>query len=169
VIFDLDPDESLPFARVAAAARRRRAGLTERGLESYVKTTGGKDLHVWVPLEPGHGADRVPPGGGGAAGPRRAGSVANTRAVRQSTRIVAAALAPLIAPQHVRSPPPGERFVAPTPSSVQTTPPRGPPRAVAPTPPRPPRGRAPSSRPPHRARGYAIPVSGRVEDWRGAP
>ena len=52
VILDLDPDESLPFSRVAAAARRVRALLTEAGLESFVKTTGGKGLHVCVPLEP---------------------------------------------------------------------------------------------------------------------
>ncbi|HEY7513066.1 MAG TPA: DNA ligase D, partial [Vicinamibacteria bacterium] len=52
VIFDLDPDEALPFSRVAAGARRVRALLSERGLESFVKTTGGKGLHVCVPLEP---------------------------------------------------------------------------------------------------------------------
>ena len=38
VIFDLDPDEALPFSRVATAARRVRALLTELGLESFVKT-----------------------------------------------------------------------------------------------------------------------------------
>jgi bifunctional non-homologous end joining protein LigD len=59
VIFDLDPDESLPFSRVVAAARRVRALLTERGLESFVKTTGGKGLHVCVPLEPVHGWDEL--------------------------------------------------------------------------------------------------------------
>jgi hypothetical protein len=42
VIFDLDPDEALPFSRVAAGARRVRALLQEGGLESFVKTTGGK-------------------------------------------------------------------------------------------------------------------------------
>ena len=55
VIFDLDPDEALPFSRVAAAARRVRALLSEKGLESFVKTTGGKGLHVCVPLVPEHG------------------------------------------------------------------------------------------------------------------
>jgi bifunctional non-homologous end joining protein LigD len=52
VIFDLDPDEALPFSRVAAAARRVRALLDDLGLESFVKTTGGKGLHVCVPLSP---------------------------------------------------------------------------------------------------------------------
>jgi len=52
VIFDLDPDEALPYSRVAAAARRVRALLGELGLESFVKTTGGKGLHVCVPLRP---------------------------------------------------------------------------------------------------------------------
>jgi bifunctional non-homologous end joining protein LigD len=59
VIFDLDPDEALPFSRVAAAARHVRALLTERGLESFVKTTGGKGLHVCVPLELRHGWEEL--------------------------------------------------------------------------------------------------------------
>lgn len=57
IIFDLDPDEALPFSRVPAAARRVRALLAELGLESFVKTTGGKGLHVCVPLEPNLGWD----------------------------------------------------------------------------------------------------------------
>jgi bifunctional non-homologous end joining protein LigD len=59
VIFDLDPDESLPFSRVTAAARRVRALLSERGLESFVKTTGGKGLHVCVPLVPERGWEEL--------------------------------------------------------------------------------------------------------------
>jgi bifunctional non-homologous end joining protein LigD len=59
VVFDLDPDESLPFSRVAAAARRVRAFLAERGLESFVKTTGGKGLHVCVPLVPERGWEEL--------------------------------------------------------------------------------------------------------------
>jgi bifunctional non-homologous end joining protein LigD len=55
VIFDLDPDEALPFSKVAAAARQVRARLSEWGLESFVKTTGGKGLHVCVPLAPESG------------------------------------------------------------------------------------------------------------------
>jgi bifunctional non-homologous end joining protein LigD len=59
VIFDLDPDEALPFSRVATAARRVRALLTELGLESFVKTTGGKGMHVCVPLEPEDGWEEL--------------------------------------------------------------------------------------------------------------
>jgi bifunctional non-homologous end joining protein LigD len=59
VILDLDPDEALPFSRVAAAARRVRALLSEKGLESFVKTTGGKGLHVCVPLLPERGWEEL--------------------------------------------------------------------------------------------------------------
>jgi bifunctional non-homologous end joining protein LigD len=55
VVFDLDPDEDLAFSQVAAAARRVRALLAGAGLESFVKTTGGKGLHVCVPLVPERG------------------------------------------------------------------------------------------------------------------
>jgi bifunctional non-homologous end joining protein LigD len=59
VIFDLDPDESLPFSRVTSAARRVRALLSEHSLESFVKTTGGKGLHVCVPLVPERGWEEL--------------------------------------------------------------------------------------------------------------
>ncbi len=59
VIFDLDPDVALPFSRVAAGARRVRAFLADLGLESFVKTTGGKGLHVCVPLTPERGWEEL--------------------------------------------------------------------------------------------------------------
>jgi bifunctional non-homologous end joining protein LigD len=59
VIFDLDPDLALPFSRVAAGARRVRAVLADLGLESFVKTTGGKGLHVCVPLAPERSWDEL--------------------------------------------------------------------------------------------------------------
>ena len=59
VIFDLDPDEALPFSRVTSAARRVRALLSQLGLESFVKTTGGKGLHVCVPLLPERGWEEL--------------------------------------------------------------------------------------------------------------
>lgn len=52
ITFDLDPDEGLPWPRVCEAATVVRAALSGIGLESFVKTTGGKGLHVVVPLSP---------------------------------------------------------------------------------------------------------------------
>jgi bifunctional non-homologous end joining protein LigD len=52
LIFDLDPDESLPWSTVAATAAEVRARLKKLGLTSFLKTTGGKGLHVVIPIEP---------------------------------------------------------------------------------------------------------------------
>jgi bifunctional non-homologous end joining protein LigD len=53
VVFDLDPDPSVPWTRVADAARLLRARLEDLGFASFLKTTGGKGLHIVVPLRPG--------------------------------------------------------------------------------------------------------------------
>ena len=51
MIFDLDPDEGLDFARVKQGAVMLRDRLADIGLESVPMVTGGKGVHVIVPLE----------------------------------------------------------------------------------------------------------------------
>ena len=55
--FDLDPSDG--FASAARAAVLLRGLLEDRGLESFVKTSGGSGLHVFVPLRRGADQDRV--------------------------------------------------------------------------------------------------------------
>jgi len=57
LVFDLDPAEDVPWPAVIAAARLLRARLEDRGLASFVKTTGGKGLHLVVPITRGPGWD----------------------------------------------------------------------------------------------------------------
>lgn len=47
---DLDPDETLPFAAVTEAALRVGEMVREADLTPFVMTTGGKGLHVVIPL-----------------------------------------------------------------------------------------------------------------------
>jgi bifunctional non-homologous end joining protein LigD len=59
LIFDLDPAENLPWKKVVAAAKEMQAFLKELKLRSFVKTTGGKGLHVVVPIKPNYHWDEV--------------------------------------------------------------------------------------------------------------
>jgi bifunctional non-homologous end joining protein LigD len=52
IIFDLDPSETLGFDAVVAAALEVRDRLAALKMASFVKTTGGKGLHVVAPIEP---------------------------------------------------------------------------------------------------------------------
>lgn len=52
IVMDLDPDVALPFSKVIDAALEMRDALASIGLESFVKLTGGKGLHVVAPLVP---------------------------------------------------------------------------------------------------------------------
>ena len=59
ITFDFDPDVGLPWEQVSAAAIEMREALLGIGLQSFVKTTGGKGLHVVVPLMPKLGWDAI--------------------------------------------------------------------------------------------------------------
>lgn len=59
IVFDFDPDEKVTFVKVKAAAIEIRDLLENLGLKSYVKTTGGKGLHIHVPILPEHDYDQV--------------------------------------------------------------------------------------------------------------
>ena len=56
---DLDPDPDLSWRQLREATQIVRALLDELKLESFLKTTGGKGLHVVVPVEPKLGWDEV--------------------------------------------------------------------------------------------------------------
>lgn len=80
IVLDLDPDPAVSGADLVAATRLVRDALAAAGLESFVKTTGGKGYHVVVPLVPGAGWEEC------AGFARR---LAETLAAREPARFVA--------------------------------------------------------------------------------
>jgi bifunctional non-homologous end joining protein LigD len=52
LIFDIDPDDKVPWRNIAEAARQLKTVLEQLGLACFLKTTGGKGLHVMVPIKP---------------------------------------------------------------------------------------------------------------------
>lgn len=59
IIFDLDPDPGVAWERIVEASLLVRNRLEDLGLTSFVKTTGGKGVHVVAPVKPELGWDEV--------------------------------------------------------------------------------------------------------------
>jgi len=57
LVIDLDPDEGLDFKDVRRAAKDIHDQLEDLGLVSFAMLSGGKGIHVVVPLSPGHSWD----------------------------------------------------------------------------------------------------------------
>ena len=55
IVFDLDPGTGVAWPAIREAAQLLRGFLAELGLSAFLKTSGGKGLHVMVPLTPYHG------------------------------------------------------------------------------------------------------------------
>ena len=54
IVMDLDPDESLPWARVCDGAELLRERLESLGMRPFLRTTGGKGVHLVTALQEGH-------------------------------------------------------------------------------------------------------------------
>jgi bifunctional non-homologous end joining protein LigD len=52
IIVDLDPDARIPWKTLTESAAEVRQQLKQLGLQSFLKSTGGKGLHIVVPVEP---------------------------------------------------------------------------------------------------------------------
>jgi bifunctional non-homologous end joining protein LigD len=54
IVFDIDPDAAIEWKTLAATAQKLKKRLSKVELKSFVKTTGGKGLHVVVPIRSDH-------------------------------------------------------------------------------------------------------------------
>ncbi len=59
IVFDLDPGEGVSWKQIQEGTELTRALLEELGLVSFLKTSGGKGLHVIVPIAPKEDWDAV--------------------------------------------------------------------------------------------------------------
>ena len=59
IVFDLDPGKNVPWQAIQDGAQLMRAFLDELGLPCFLKTSGGKGLHVVVPIKPFYDWDTV--------------------------------------------------------------------------------------------------------------
>ncbi len=59
IIFDLDPGENVEWEKVKEAAQLMKAFLSQLNLPAFLKTSGGKGLHVVVPIQKKHDWDTV--------------------------------------------------------------------------------------------------------------
>jgi bifunctional non-homologous end joining protein LigD len=50
LVFDLDPSEEVPWKAIIAGAQELRERLEDAGLTTYLRTSGGKGLHIVVPI-----------------------------------------------------------------------------------------------------------------------
>jgi bifunctional non-homologous end joining protein LigD len=59
IVFDLDPDEAVSWPTLCSSAVEVKERLQKLGLRSFVKTTGGKGLHVVAPIRPRYEWERI--------------------------------------------------------------------------------------------------------------
>jgi bifunctional non-homologous end joining protein LigD len=59
LIFDIDPSQGVDWKTIVACARAIRERLLGEGLESFVRTSGGKGLHVVAPFRRGPAWEKV--------------------------------------------------------------------------------------------------------------
>jgi bifunctional non-homologous end joining protein LigD len=59
IVMDFDPGPGVPWKEVVSAALELKGLLDDLGLKSFVKLTGGKGLHVHVPIAPIYNWDQI--------------------------------------------------------------------------------------------------------------